>query len=59
MTRHVFISYLCGLNGALGLYWLAFRKMKRYVGLPLTLIVYVAVKNVTLRNSLDRIYYPI
>ena len=40
MTRIISISYICGLNAAMFAYWLLFRKLKVYVGLPLTLCVY-------------------
>jgi len=59
MARIVGISYICGLNAALISYWLLFRNLKVYLGVPLTLCVYYQTRNLTVRNSLDRIYYPI
>ena len=59
MTRIISISYICGLNAAMISYWLLFRKLKVYVGLPLTLCVYFQVRNMTVKNCIDRIYYPI
>ena len=58
-ARIVGISYICGLNAALISYGFLFRKLKLYLGIPLTLCVYYQTRNLTVRNSLDRIYYPI
>ena len=59
MARIVGISYVCGLNAALFSYWLLFRKLKVYLGVPLTLCVFYQTRNLIVRNSLDKIYYPI
>jgi hypothetical protein len=58
-ARLVAISYICGFNAAFISYWGLFRKLKPYVGLPFTLAVYLVVRNITLKNCMDRIYYPI
>lgn len=40
MTRIISISYICGVNAAMVAYFMAFRKLKVYVGIPLTLVMY-------------------
>jgi hypothetical protein len=36
-----------------------FRHLKPYVGIPLTVVTFFLGRNLALRNSMDKIYFPL
>lgn len=60
VTAHMLgITYLVGLNAAALGYFLAFRKLKLYVGIPLTFATYILARNFSMKHCMDQIYYPL
>ena len=53
------ISYLIGFQAAAFGYFGAFRHLKLYVGLPLTVITYALSRNFVLKTCMNRLYYPV
>ena len=58
-TRLLGISYLIGINCAAFGYFGVFRHLKLYVGIPLTVIAFALGKNLSMKGSINRLYYPI
>ena len=58
MMRLVGVSYLVGLNCAAFAYFGAFRHLKLYVGVPLTVVTFALARNFSIKGSMDRLYYP-
>jgi hypothetical protein len=58
-VKYIFMSWMLGLNASFLLYHAAFKHMKLYVGIPLTLIVFSQTKNLMFYQCLNKIYYPI
>ena len=60
VTAHMLgITYLIGLNAAAFSYLMAFRKLKMYVGIPLTFATYILARNFSMKHCMDQIYYPL
>lgn len=58
-AKYIAVSWLLGLNVAFLGYHLAFRNLKRYVGVPLTVASFFVTRNLVMRNCMDKIYYPL
>lgn len=58
-AKYIAVSWLIGLNVAFLGYHLAFKNLKRYVGLPLTVATFFVTRNLVMRNCMDKIYYPL
>ena len=58
MAHLMSITYLVGLNAAAISYCLAFRRLKLYVGIPLTFATYILARNFSMKHCMDQIYYP-
>ena len=58
-TKYLVLSYIGGINIAYFAYHLAFKKLRRYVGLPLTFITFFECRNLIMKNCMDKIYFPI
>ena len=58
-TRMVGISYLLGFNCAAFGYFGLFRHLKLYLCIPFTAITFYLGKNLSLKRSINRLYYPI
>lgn len=57
--RYMALSWLIGLNlGFIG-YHLMFKHLKRYIGLPLTFLLFFEGRNFTMKSVMDKIYFPI
>ncbi len=52
-------SYLIGLQSAVFAYFGAFRYLKLYVGIPLTITTFALARNFAMKGSINRLYYPI
>lgn len=50
LTRCIGLSYLTGLNLALLTYIIGFNRLKFYVGLPLTFIVFLESRNYVMKQ---------
>ena len=59
MAHMIGVTYIVGLNAAALSYFLVFRKLKLYVGLPLTFTTYLMARNFSMKHAMDSIYYPI
>lgn len=58
-ARMLQITNLVGANLALFAYHSILSPFRYYLRLPLTFAVFVLARNMSLRNFMDRIYYPI
>ena len=60
VTAHLMqMTYLVGLNTAAFSYLLVFRKLKHYIGIPLTFTTYILDRNFSMKHSMNHIYYPL
>lgn len=57
-TRMIATSYLIGFQTAVFAYFGAFRHLKLYVGIPLTITTFALARNLTMKGSINRLYYP-
>ena len=53
------LSWLLGLNIAFFGYHLAFKHLKLFVGIPLTVVSFFVSRNLIMRNCMDKIYFPL
>ncbi len=58
-TKYLALAWVGGLNIAFFGYQLAFKHMKVYVGLPLTLATFWLSRNLIMKACMDKIYYPL
>lgn len=58
-AKYIAVSWLLGLNVAFLGYHLAFKNLKRYIGVPLTVASFFVTRNLVMRNCMDKIYYPL
>ena len=55
----VCLSYLVGLNTAAFAYFAAFRHLRRYLGIPFTVVAFYMGRNLSVKGSISRLYQPI
>lgn len=53
------VSYLVGLNCAALAYFGALRHFRPYLGIPLTCITFAMARNLSLKGSINKVYYPV
>ena len=53
MAHMLGVTYLVGLNAAAFGYFLAFRKLKLYIGIPVTFATYVLARNLSMKHCVD------
>lgn len=58
-TKYIILAWVGGINLGFFSYHLVFRHVKRFIGLPLTFIVFFEGRNIIMKNCMDRIYYPL
>jgi hypothetical protein len=58
-AKYIAVSWLLGLNVAFLGYHLAFKNLKKYIGVPLTVVAFFVTRNLVMRNCMDKIYYPL
>jgi len=58
-TKYILLSWVGGLNVAFVGYHVLFKNLKRFIGLPLTFVVFFEARNLIMKNCMDKIYYPI
>ena len=58
-TKYIILAWIGGINLAYLSYHVAFRHLKRFIGLPLTFIVFFEGRNMLMKNCMDKIYYPL
>ena len=58
-TRMVSLSYLVGLNIAAFSYFAAFRHLRLYLCIPLTVTAFSLGRNLSMKGSISRLYAPI
>lgn len=58
-TKYITLSWVLGINITFFAYQLAFKHMKRYVGLPLTVATFFLSRNLIMKSCMDKIYYPL
>jgi hypothetical protein len=58
-TKYLLLSWLLGINAAFFAYHLGLKHLRKYLGIPLTFIVFFETRNLAMRNCMDKIYFPI
>ena len=58
-TKYVTLSWVLGANLAFIGYQLAFKHLKKYVGIPLTFVSFFVSRNLIMKSCMDKIYYPL
>ncbi len=58
-TKYYFLSWLGGANIAFFGYHLAFKHLKRYIGLPVTVATFFVSRNLIMKRCMDKVYYPL
>eukprot|EP00347_Sterkiella_histriomuscorum_P017785 403348002 len=58
-TKYLILSYVAGINISYFAYHMGLKKLKLYVGLPLTFVVFFESRNIFMKNFMDKIYFPI
>lgn len=58
-TKYISVSWLLGANITFFAYHMAFKHMKRYVGIPLTIATFFVSRNLIMKGCMDRIYWPL
>lgn len=53
------LSYLGGINVAFFAYNLGLKHMKKYIGIPLTFVLFFETRNILMKNFMNKIYFPI
>lgn len=58
-AKYVTLSYVLGANITFFSYHFAFKHMKLYVGIPLTIATFFVSRNLLMKNCMDKIYFPL
>jgi hypothetical protein len=58
-TKYLSMSYLLGANFTFFAYHLAFKHLKLYVGIPLTVATFFVSRNLIMKNCMERVYWPV
>ncbi len=58
-TKYITMSWLGGINIAFFAYHCGLKHLRKYIGLPLTFIIFFESRNLIMKNCMDRIYFPI
>jgi hypothetical protein len=58
-TKYIILSWICGLNIAYFGHQLAFKNLKLYVGIPLTIATFFLSRNLIMKSCMDKIYFPL
>ena len=58
-TKYYLLSWVGGANIAFFGYHLAFKHLKRYIGLPLTIATFFLSRNIIMKRCMDKVYYPL
>ena len=58
-TKYIILSWIGGLNIAFVGYHLGLKHLKKYIGLPLTFLLFFESRNFLMKNCMDKIYFPI